>query len=244
MNVTALAAPDAETSSEGYARRFSGRAGRFLLARQQAVVERLLADKVGASILEVGGGHAQLCGAMISAGHHVTVLGSVPPHETRLGSDPRNLGVRYVKGDLMSLPFEDDSFDTVIAIRLMAHVDDWPRLLLEMCRVGRSTILIDYPVFASTNALSLLTFGIKKKIEGDTRHYRNFWTRDVAAEIRRHGMRVTGLKRQFTLPMALHRMAGGAPALQAVERFLATIGLTYLIGNPAILRADAAAEAR
>lgn len=236
-------APDIETSSAAYALRFSGRAGRFMLDRQQQVIEALLADKASATILDVGGGHAQLSGPLAAAGHAVTVIGSTPGCALRLVGDPRNAGVRFVSGDILALPFEDRSFDTVIAIRLMAHVEDWPRLIAEMCRVAERTVLIDYPVLASSNAMSLLTFGLKKQIEGDTRQYRSFWGPEIAREIARHGKRATARRRQFLLPMALHRRAKGAGVLQGVEHLSAAIGLTRLLGNPAILRADAVSRA-
>lgn len=231
-------APDVETSSDAYARRFAGPAGTFLLDRQLALVRALLADKCEVELLEIGGGHAQLSGPLAAAGHHVTVLGSDPCCAIRLARDPRNAEVRFVPGSLVELPFADGSFDTVIAIRLMAHIDDWHRLVAEMARVARSTVLIDLPVWASSNALSLLTFGVKKRIERDTRHYRSFWKSAVAREFRRHGMRVTAQRGQFVLPMALHRGAKGSPALQRCEAAFDQLGLSGWIGNPLLLRAD------
>jgi ubiquinone/menaquinone biosynthesis C-methylase UbiE len=231
-----LEAPDVETSSEAYSRRFSGSAGAFMLGRQLAAVERVLADKRGVSILDVGGGHAQLSGPLAAAGHQVTVLGSTPACAVRLGQDGRNANVRFVTGSIVDLPFPDDSFDTVVSIRLMAHIDDWPKLVAEMCRVAKTSVVIDYPSWRSSNALSLLTFGVKKKIEGDTRQYRSFWDGEIAREFARNGKKVVAVQRQFVLPMALHRKTGGS--LQGAESVARGVGLTALFGNPAILRAD------
>ncbi len=238
MSFTAIEAPDIETSSEAYARRFSGAAGAFMLARQLAMVKSLLTDKCGATILEVGGGHAQLSGPLAAAGHRVTVLGSTPACSTLLAQDRRNKSVRFVAGSLVNLPFGNGSFDTVIAIRLMAHIGDWRRLVGEMSRVARQSVIIDYPTWISSNALSLLTFGIKKRIEGDTRQYRSFWDGEIAREFRRHDKRVVARRRQFILPMALHRKTAGYRAFQRFEAFAAHAGLTSLFGNPAMLRAD------
>jgi ubiquinone/menaquinone biosynthesis C-methylase UbiE len=240
MTLPTSDAPDVETSSDDYARRFSGRAGAFMLARQQHLLDALIADKQTVSILDVGGGHAQLSGPLAAAGHDVTVLGSKPICANRLRGDPRNSGVRFVAGDLDAFPFEDDSFDTVVAIRLMAHVDDWTSLLAEMCRVARRTVLIDYPVLTSSNVLSLMSFGLKKRIEGDTRRYRSFWGSEITRELDRHGWRVVRRGRQFLLPMALHRAASGAGALHWVEGIAAVAGVTAMLGNPAMLRADLA----
>jgi ubiquinone/menaquinone biosynthesis C-methylase UbiE len=236
VSTITLEAPDVETSSEAYSRRFSGSAGAFMLARQQAAVDRVLADKKGVTILDVGGGHAQLSGPLAAAGHQVTVLGSTPACGIRLEQDRRNESVRFVTGSIIDLPFADDSFDTVVAIRLMAHIDDWPRLVAEMSRVARTSVVIDYPSWRSSNALSLLTFGIKKKIEGDTRQYRSFWDGEIAREFQRNGKRVVATQRQFLLPMALHRKTGGS--LKSTEAAARGLGLTALFGNPAVLRAD------
>jgi ubiquinone/menaquinone biosynthesis C-methylase UbiE len=236
VSTITLEAPDVETSSEAYSRRFSGSAGTFMLARQQAAVDRVLADKKGVTILDVGGGHAQLSGPLAAAGHAVTVLGSTSACGIRLEQDRRNESVRFVTGSIVDLPFADNSFDTVVAIRLMAHIDDWPRLVAEMSRVARTSVVIDYPSWRSSNALSLLTFGIKKKIEGDTRQYRSFWDGEIAREFERNGKRVVATQRQFLLPMALHRKTGGS--LKSAEAAARGLGLTALFGNPAVLRAD------
>ena len=231
-------APDVETSSDAYAKRFSGKAGAFFLERQERVVLDLLADKRGVTVLDVGGGHGQLTGPLTAAGNQVTVIGSTPGCEARVHLDPRARDVRFVTGDLLALPFADRSFDTAVSIRLMAHISDWQLLVTELCRVANRTILIDYPDLASLNLLSTLTFGVKKRIEGDTRQFRNFWTSQIAAELAKHGFRIAGRSGQFLLPMGLHRAAKGALPIQLAERAADRLGLTGRFGNPAVLRAD------
>jgi len=237
MSITAEA-PDIETSSDAYARRFAGAAGAFMLARQQTLVEALLADKQDMEVLDVGGGHAQLAGPLAAAGHRVTVLGSDERCRARIARDPRNADISFVTGPLHRLPFPDNSFDTVIAIRLMAHVEDWRRLLGEMARVARSSLMIDLPVWGSSNALSAFSFGMKKRIEGDTRRYRSFWGPEVGRELVRHRMRVVARRGQFVLPMALHRKTQGSAALRRAETVFDRMGISNAIGNPVLLRAD------
>ena len=64
---------DIETSSEDYANRFSGEAGRYFLDAQLATVLDLLKPYATATILDVGGGHAQLAIPLIEKGYEVTV---------------------------------------------------------------------------------------------------------------------------------------------------------------------------
>src|SRR5690606_9088505 len=104
-------------------------------------------------------------------GHEVTVLGSCDEGLGRLrkltaaGAGPISTTI----GDLCDPPFADRSFDVVVALRMMPHVDDWRRLLGGMCRVARWGVLADYPTPASVNALAPALFRVKKGVEGDTR---------------------------------------------------------------------------
>jgi len=232
------AAPDIETSSNAYARRFTGKAGGMFLSRQEALVMQALADKELVTILDVGGGHGQLSGPLAACGHQVTVLGSAPECAERLALDKRNTGVTFTTGPLNRLPFEDRSFDTVVSIRTIAHVEDWEHFLHELCRVASHSVVIDYPELASSNILSLVTFKLKKQIEGDTRLYSSFRSSTLRQAFAANGFRVTSINRQFLLPMALHRAGKGAAPLRAIERVGRAIGMTRFAGNPGIMRAD------
>ncbi|MBB5716865.1 class I SAM-dependent methyltransferase [Sphingomonas aerophila] len=231
-------APDIETSSDAYARRFAGNAGSMFLARQEELVMQALADQGPVTILDVGGGHGQLSGPLAACGHQVTVLGSAPECAARLSQDKRNAGVTFATGPLDRLPFEDRSFDTVVSIRTMAHVEDWQNFLGELCRVASRSVVIDYPELASSNMLSLATFGLKKRIEGDTRVYRSFRSSTLRQAFAASSFLVTSVDREFLLPMALHRAGKGAAPLRAIERVGRAMGVTRFAGNPGIMRAD------
>ena len=69
-------APDIETSSENYARRFSGETGAWFLNVQENATMRMLSQYRGSTVLDVGGGHGQLAGPIAREGYQVTVLGS------------------------------------------------------------------------------------------------------------------------------------------------------------------------
>ena len=233
-----MAAPDIESSSAAYARRFSGNAGKLFLDRQEQVITDTLADKRAVTVLDVGGGHAQLSGPLSALGHHVTVTGSTPGCGDRLATDARNADVAFRVAALDALPFGARAFDTVVAIRMMAHVADWQQFLAELCRVADSSVVIDYPDLASVNALSFATFALKRRVEGDTRRYRNFTAAMLSQEFARHGFRVASVERQFVLPMALHRALNAPAPLRLAEQAAARIGLTRRFGNPGIMRAD------
>ena len=227
--------PDIETSSENYASRFRGPAGAYMLDVQEKSVLDLLKDGrplENRAVLDVGGGHAQLAGPIAGLGCAVTVVGSDESCAARLNGDQ----IAFAIGSMLDLPFAGRSFDTLVSVRLISHIENWPRLVAELCRVADRSIIIDYPTWRSINALSLLTFPIKKAIEKNTRTYTTFWDGAIRREFAKHGFRAVATRNQFVMPMALHRASKGA--LKPVEEVMRATGVTRLIGNPVIIRLD------
>jgi SAM-dependent methyltransferase len=228
--------PDVETASDAYAQRFAGAAGRYLLAQQDAALRAVLAGWRGRNVLDVGGGHAQLTPLLRLLARDVVVLGSDERSLERVRR--RFPECATATGDLLDLPFEEQSFDLVVAVRLLPHVRNWPRLLAELCRVARATVVIDYPRTTGLNGLTPLLFPLKKRLEGNTRHYRNFRDAEVDEVLDVCGFTPRARKAQFILPMVLHRQAKGLPPLRGIERAASTLGLTRVLGSPVMLRAD------
>jgi ubiquinone/menaquinone biosynthesis C-methylase UbiE len=236
MSAVIKETPDIETASDSYARRFSGAAGRYLLSEQDAAIRSVLADWRGGSVLDVGGGHAQLTPLLRSLTREVVVF----------GSDARSLervqrafpDCETASGNLLALPFGTRSFDLVVAVRLLPHVRNWPRLLSELCRVARSTVVIDYPRIAGINSLTPFLFPLKKRLEGNTRHYRNFRDREIDEILQVCRFEPRERRAQFLLPMVVHRQARGAGVLRFIERAAKSVGITQTLGSPVVLRAD------
>lgn len=228
--------PDIDTASESYARRFAGEAGRYLLAEQDAAVSAVLGDWRGGTVLDVGGGHAQLTPLLTERAREVVVLGSESRGLERVRR--RHPACATAIGDLLALPFPDRSFDVVVAVRLLPHVVSWPRLVAELCRVARSTVIVDYPRAAGFNGLTPLLFPLKKRLEGDTRHYRNFRDAELDDVLRANGFEPRERLAQFLLPMVVHRQLKGTAAARSVERLARRLHLTPSLGSPVVLRAD------
>ena len=228
--------PDIETSSADYAARFSGPAGEYLLEVQDASVEALISGNAHGSLLDVGGGHGQLLGLYARLGMDVTVHGSDAQCFARLGQATTSM--QHVVSDICALPFEDRSFDVVVAVRLISHMDDWPAVLAELCRVARSTVVIDYPSKRSLNAATPLLFKLKSGIEKNTRTYTSFSHNQLKNVFVARGFsRVTEYK-QFFFPMVIHRMLGGGILPRVAEKACRTIGITKLFGSPIMLKAE------
>ena len=146
----ALEQPDVETSSDGYAARFAGPAGRYMLGVQEAAVRSMLADlPPGASVLDVGGGHGQLLALMLDAapaadGVLLEQPSLIGPAEKHLGEAGvldrcRLVGGSFFEtapddGDLYVLRRVVHDFDheqgTAVLGTLRRHVPDHATLLL------------------------------------------------------------------------------------------------------------------
>lgn len=225
---------DVHTSSDEYAQRFSGSAGEWMLDVQERLALGMVRRFPGASILDVGGGHGQLAVPLCRAGWKTTVVGSdescrkrvEPALATGLGD--------FVVGNVVDLPFAARSFDLAICFRLLTHCERWPALVAELCRVARLGVVVDYPTSQSLNAVAPALFGAKKKFEGNTRTWTLFRHSQIAAAFAAHGFVPRHVRKQFFLPMVLHRMLGRRGVSAALEGLCRGVGLTGLWGSPAI----------
>lgn len=230
--------PDVETSSAGYAQRFSGRSGSYLLRSQADALTRILRNCPPGRALDVGGGHGQLVDPLRSLGWSITVLGSSAECGHNLRTLHGKRDCEFVCSDILHLPFHDASFTLVTSVRLLAHMEAWERFLAELCRVSARWVIVDYPSTSGFNALTPILFGLKKRLEGNTRSYRSFSPGELYRVFSAQGYEKGAVSKQFVLPMALHRVCGSAAPLRLAESASRAIGLTAIAGSPVTLRAD------
>jgi ubiquinone/menaquinone biosynthesis C-methylase UbiE len=230
---------DIGTSSDDYARRFRGEVGRWFLETQAAFTLKLLRElPVGASILDVGGGHAQIAPPLIAAGYDVTVVGSDSSCATRLRPSIDSGRCRFEVANLLALPFPDQSFDAVVCFRLLPHSVSWNDLISELCRVAHRSVVLDYPSIRSVNILSSRMFTLKRAIELNTREFMLFTPSEIHQAFADRGFRVRKERPQFLLPMVLHRWADRSALSKLAEAPGRLLGLTRWFGSPIIVRAD------
>lgn len=230
---------DIGTSSDDYARRFRGAVGRWFLETQTRLTLELLRElPAGASILDVGGGHAQIAPQLIDAGYEVTVVGSAPICAARLEPWTASGRCRFEVADLLALPYADRSFDAVVCFRLLPHSVSWKGLIGELCRVARRSVILDYPSVRSANLLSSRLFQLKRAIELNTREFILFTPSEIDSAFRERGFIVRKKRPQFLLPMVLHRWADQSALSRLAEAPGRLLGLTRWFGSPIIVRAD------
>ena len=238
MAAETAAAPDVETASDGYARRFAGPVGAWFLDVQARTTLELVRPWPRARVLDLGGGHGQLTGALVAGGYDVTVYGSPGACGEGLRAWLAAGRARYEAGDLLRAPWPDRAFDVVLSFRLLPHVGDWRALLRELCRLAARAVVVDYPTGRSLNAVAQALFGLKKAVEGDTRPFQVFRDRDVREALAGNGFETTARRPQFFFPMALHRALGRAALARGLEGASRAALLTRALGSPVVLRAE------
>lgn len=139
---------------------------------------------------------------------------------------------------MLSLPFDDNFFDAVLAFRLLPHVYRWQLLIAEMCRVARYTVVFDYPDIRSFNYLYRFLFNAKKAVEGNTRTFRLFKRSEINHVLRENHFGQSVLKPQFFAPMVVHRLVKLVEISKAFEFIFKAIGLTSIFGSPVIFKAS------
>jgi SAM-dependent methyltransferase len=230
---------DIETSSDDYSRRFTGAVGRWFVETQGRITLGVLgALPMGASILDVGGGHAQIAPVLIEAGYQVTVVGSDPVCSARLRPWISTGRCRFEVADLRAFRYPNASFDAVVCLRLLPHSVSWKGLIQEFCRVARRSVVVDYPSVRSANILSSQLFAMKRGIELNTRRFTTFSPHEINMAFADNGFVVRAEHPQFLVPMVLHRMANRALLSRALEVPGRIFGLTRWFGSPIIARAD------
>ena len=226
--------PDIATSSDDYATRFAGDWGKYLLDVQNTLIEKALPTGKNLTVLELGGGHGQLLD--VYARNHIKPV--------IFGSSPESFGqikpgeVETAIGNFAHLPYPDQSFDVVVAIRLVMHLDHWQDVIDEMSRVAKQCVIIDYPAVASANIMTPIMFHLKKGFEKNTRDYTLFSHREILAPFEKAGFHAHSRHGQFLLPMVVHRMTRAAAPMRALESLFRITRLTDLVGSPVILRVD------
>jgi SAM-dependent methyltransferase len=226
--------PDLESSTDTYAARFAGSLGDWFLERQAAGVLQLLAALDCRTVLEIGGGHGQLTGALRSAGYEVFMQGSGLDSAGRVRRLYQHRPVPFVSARADQLPLRDRAVDAVVAVRIMAHFADPAGLLRECCRVADKMIVIDFPSQRSFNALSGLMFWFKRGVEGDTRRFRTFDPLEPESLVRLHGFRPAARFPLFFFPMAAHRLHNCRALATSLESASDGLGLTRRLGSPII----------
>jgi ubiquinone/menaquinone biosynthesis C-methylase UbiE len=166
---------------------------------------RILADRVrkvkggSARVLEIGSGHLDFTLRYLkpAAGEVLaTDLEQLFPDGTPLPE-----GVTFQLEDALDLSFEDESFDCVIALEVIEHVESDDRLVAEALRVTRPGGQVIYTTPNRLRLTSLARYAIGRPIRfpytyavdpvlGDIHHLREYSFHDMKRLLDRHSGRI------------------------------------------------------
>ena len=189
------------------AMRFSGPIGRLIATTQEEVIASFLAPVDGRSVLDVGTGTGRAAIALARRGAVVTGVDASAEMlaVARQRAADARLAVTFADGDAHTLAFDDRSFDAVVCLRVLMHTPDWRQSLGELCRVSSGRVVFDYPALSSAAALQAAVRRVAHAAGVRIEAYRVFRDGAVRAALAANGFRITGVHRQFVLPIALHK---------------------------------------
>ena len=103
-------------------------------------VDEILGSIVGEAVLDVGCGRGYLAEKIaVEHGKDVVGVDIIIPDALKKGR------VKYIEGNIESIPFDDGHFDTVICTHTLEHVQDIGCAVKELRRVTRKRLIIAVP---------------------------------------------------------------------------------------------------
>lgn len=213
-----------DVAAEYEDKRFSG-GGRLIDQREKAAVMRALAPLAEKRVLEIACGTGRFTAMLASEGADIVGLDISEAMLQQGREKARELGVddrlEFMRGDAARLPFPDDHFDAVFAMRFFHLADTPASFLAEMARVSKRQVFFDTFNRRSTRSLYNALLPMGSRLYSDHEVYRLL---DGA------GLQIDGSTHDFVLPYGLYRKLPDEPAaaLRAVDT---AIGRTPL-GRP------------
>lgn len=224
--------------------RFSGPIGELLAETQERVIAEFLAPIGGLSVLDVGTGTGRAAIALARRGARVTGVDASSEMLTvaRGRAAAAGADVRFDVGDAHALPFADRSFDAAVSLRVLMHTPGWRQALGELCRVSRTRVVFDYPSARSLAAIQAVARRLGASLGARTEAYRVFRPGRIRSTLEVNGFRVTGVQRQFVLPIAVHKAIGSRGLTEVTERAFTVVGLNRALGSPITVVAERCAS--
>ena len=212
---------ESEVAQRYEEKRFS-RGGRLIDRREKEAVLDAIGPVEGDDVLEIACGTGRFTVMLAERGANVLGLDISGPMLQQGRSKAQRAGVadmlEFMRGDAARLPFPDNHFDSVIAVRFF-HLADTPATFLrEMARVSKDRIFFDTFNGSSTRTLYnwLLPMGSRLYSRGDVH--------DLLSEV---DLDLADAEHDFVLPYGFYRKIpdGIATRIRSVDTSLVGTGV-------------------
>ncbi len=211
-----------DVAEEYDTKRFS-RGGQLIDRREKEAVLSAIEPVEDRRILEIACGTGRFTAMLADRGADVVGLDISAPMLRRGRSRAHSAGVteriEFLRGDAGRLPFPDDHFDTVVAMRFFHLADDPAAFLHEMCRVASERIVFD--TFNRFSARSVYNWALPMGS-------RLYSKSEVAVLLAKTGLTLESVEDDFLLPYGLYRSLPNAVAagLRSVDRAVGRLSVT------------------
>jgi ubiquinone/menaquinone biosynthesis C-methylase UbiE len=203
-----------EVAEEYEDKRFS-RGGRLIDRREKSAVLDAIGPVEGEKILEIACGTGRFTVMLAERGADITGLDISGPmlRQGREKAGAANVDVEFMRGDAGRLPFPDDHFDTVVAMRFFHLADTPASFLSEMRRVARETVFFDTFKRYSTRSIYNWALPMGSRL---------YSRREVLELLSKADLRLADEAHDFVLPYGLYRKIpdGLAKGLRTVDSTL------------------------
>ncbi len=216
----------ADDVAEEYDEKRFSKGGRLIDAREKEAVLDAIGPVKDKQILEIACGTGRFTAMLAERGADIIGLDISGPmlqqgRERAQAAGVTN-GLEYMRGDAGRLPFPDDHFDTVFAMRFF-HLADTPETFLkEMCRVSKGQVFFD--TFNRYSTRSLYNWALPM---GSRLYSKD----EVRSLLEAANLRLIGAEHDWLFPYGLYRKIpnGIAAPLRRIDTgFQKTPAGTYL----------------
>ena len=188
-----------EVAQEYDVKRFS-RGGRLIDRREKRAVLEALSPLEGRNILEIACGTGRFTVMLAERGADIVGLDISSAMMAEGRKKARAAGVadriEFLRGDAARLPFPDDHFDTVFAMRFFHLADTPAKFLSEMCRVSKEQVFFDTFNDRSTRVLYNWLLPMGSRLYG---------RKEVHRLIEGAGLTLVDASHDFVLPYGFYR---------------------------------------
>jgi ubiquinone/menaquinone biosynthesis C-methylase UbiE len=212
----------ADDVAESYDEKRFSRGGEFIDRREKRAVLDALSPVEDKDILEIACGTGRFTTMLAKRGANIVGLDISEPmlQQGRQRAESADVadGLEFLRGDAERLPFPDDRFDAVLAMRFF-HIADTPETFLtEMRRVSREQVFFD--TFNDYSTRMLYTWALPMGSSLYTADEVRWWLHNTDLEL-------SGVEHDWIIPYGFFRAVPNAVAsgFRTLDRAVVDTGL-------------------